>query len=550
MDVYELLDLTERLLILYGYEVERDVGRGGTHVERADLTKETKEGAPTEKKKAVMYRADILAEKKDMERPFGRIVVAYNRRSEPAQPTDITHLATLMGHANAYMGIFLTTAGISEEAETHASNNNIRIFTPEKIEQLLGKTMVSKPWWQSANAYPAFFTYGEMVEKCRHLFVHWFHRVWEVSKLAYQEFAYMPYWKFSYAIMERASKEEAAKGLDRYDVSTGITAINAHNGMFDTWRDYDPMALQELKGKGYMGSEMYEELMWEPSGTPGKITKPKDFPPGAHFQVYKPALEKWEAKVAATHWISYFFDTDPKNVLITNLELIYFPWWRYRIEDSPFIKNPWREVEWFTFMNSLQITDVFNLYKLTEYRRTIVYLMAEKYLANLLGPRRFTKVMNFFTYRVINQVLFWKLHIRPTYRWIDLFFMTLFMAMVYGMLVFKTGLSLLVFISLLIIFIGPGYAFLYILRSYLQHYPWGGEGGRKYGTPKIHRKVSRQISREEEEEFERIKAIATLEDLYEKGGLTPDQKSRLEKYWKRQAKADLSKLRKGRRKEK
>jgi len=547
MDIYQLLDLTERLLILYGYEVERDIGVEGAPAQIGDLTRETKEGMPSETKPAITYMADILAEKKDIERPFGRIVVRYNRTQNAAEPTDVAHLARVREAANAYMGIYLTVTGYTPETKAHSDTDNIRIFTPDDIERLIGKAMATKPWWTSANALPTYFKYDEMLAKTKHTFTNWFHRSWEVTRIPYQEFSYIPYWKFSYTVLERATNAEQKAGLKKFNVATGITALNAHNGLMDIWVDYDPIELQELIGSkthmgvsaGYKGGEPYSELYWEPKGAGGRISKPKNFPPGARFEVYKPAIEKWEAKVAATHWISFFHNTDPKNVLISNLELLYFPWWRFRIDHLPYVKNPWREVEWFSIMPSPVITDVFNLWRLAEYRRTIVYLMAEKYLVNLFGPKRYTKIMNFLTYKVINRILFFNLKLKPSYRWIDIFFVVLFMAMVYGMLAFKTGLSLLVFIALLFIFIGPGYAILYVTRSYLMQYPWGAGGGRKYTAPQIYRKFSKQMYKDQAQKDSRRRALLKLEEMYSNSELSEEQKKKLETYWNRRAKKDI-----------
>jgi len=550
MDIYQLIDLTERLLILYGYEVERDIGVEGKPAEVGDLSRETKEGMPTETMAPITYMADIFAEKKDIERPFGRIVVRYNRTQTTADVSDIAHTAKVKEAANAYMGIYLTTTGFSEDAKEHADSQQIRIFTPDDIERLIGKAMVTKPWWSSVKAYPVFLTYDEMLWKARHTFTNWFHRTWDVTKMPYQALNYMPYWKYSYSVVEKKSEYEAKTGLGKFAITTGTTGINAHNGLCDIWWDYDPIQLQELIGSkthinvwpGYMGGEMYLELLWEPHVEFTTVEKPKDFPAGLRFEVYKPAIEKWEAKVAATHWISFFFNTDPKNVMISNLEMIYLPWWVYRVNHLPYIKNPWGEVEWFTMIISPHLTDVFNLWKLREYRRNIVYLMAEKYLSNLFGSRRYIKMMNIITYKFINRLLFYDLHVRPSYRWIDLFFVVLFMSMVYGMLAFKTGLSLLVFIALLFIFIGPGYALLYVTRAYLMHYPWGTEQeGRMYSAPKVYKKVSKKLLKADFKKDEKRMALAKLEEMYVNGELGASQKKRFEKYWSRRAKKEIEK---------
>ena len=72
MDVYTLLDHCERLLTLYGYTTERDVGISSTGIVTADLSRETATSVPTSVSDKIIYRADILAEKSEIERPYGR----------------------------------------------------------------------------------------------------------------------------------------------------------------------------------------------------------------------------------------------------------------------------------------------------------------------------------------------------------------------------------------------------------------------------------------------------------------------------------------------
>jgi Restriction endonuclease len=241
MDVYTLLEQCERLLALYGYETERDVGIAGRDITLADLTRETQKGAPTRTSDKIFYRADILAEKSEIERPYGRIVVMYNRTPHPASPTQITHLAKVMEHAQAYLGLFITVTGASPDAVSHASNNNVRIIGPDEMETLIGKSAIEKPWWQNVNALPTYFTYEEMVQKIEHEYEHYFHLQWSVSQMSIQELAYLPYWKIAYQV-----REKTKVGEDFFD--SGVFGINAHTGMVDIWRDIDDIAAEALSG--------------------------------------------------------------------------------------------------------------------------------------------------------------------------------------------------------------------------------------------------------------------------------------------------------------
>ncbi|MFH1786682.1 MAG: restriction endonuclease [archaeon] len=563
MDIQQLVDLTERLLILYGYEVERDVGISGATVTTADLTREIEVGGKTiqtetEERAPIIYKVDIFAEKKDLERPFGRIVVMYNRSNSKVNVSQITHLNTVRKVSDSYLGLMLSLTGIDDEAAEHAKQNNIEVFTPERIEQLIGKAMAQKPWWQSVNAYPVRFAYSDAVRKIKHTVIAWFQRSWDVSKVAWSELAYMPYWKFNYSVIEKDADGNIASPKPLGTSFFNAFAINAYDGMIDLWWDYDPIELMKLANtpenkkrgyenavRGFVPGDAYLQFVFAPFGTPGKVSKPKGMPPGVRFQVYKPAIEKWEAKVVATQWLSYFWDTDPKNIQISAIELCYFPWWRFRIENLPYIKNAWNEVEYINLQVSGLMLDVFNLYKNVPLRKNIVFLMAEKYMVNLLGPKKYTKLMNRVTYNFLNRILYWKFGIRASYRWIDLLFFALFLGMVYGMLVFKTGIMLLVFIGLLFVFIGPGYAFLYLMRDYLMLYPWGkGSSGKKYGHPFVTKKEAILIGKKAAKEMEKVKALDELQTMYEAGELDAVSRRRFEAYMDKKAHTKLKDARK------
>jgi len=73
-----------------------------------------------------------------------------------------------------------------------------------------------------------------------------------------------------------------------------------------------------------------------------KIKKPK-LPPGVHFEVYRPAMEKHEAKLAALQWISYVEGVKPEDIVVTGRELVYYPWWKFYYFYRPIVKNAWQD---------------------------------------------------------------------------------------------------------------------------------------------------------------------------------------------------------------
>src|SRR3989344_8390907 len=121
MDVNTLLDFAEQLLEMYGYETRRNVGLAGKNIVTAPLERETGlpgEELPKTTEKELTYRVDLIAEKKDIERPFGRIVANYKRGSGPVEPADVRMLAKVAERAEAYSAIMLTTTGYTAEAQS------------------------------------------------------------------------------------------------------------------------------------------------------------------------------------------------------------------------------------------------------------------------------------------------------------------------------------------------------------------------------------------------------------------------------------------------
>jgi len=540
MDIFKLMDLCEQMLQLYGYDTERDVGIKGKEITTAEIMRETEKSVPKHTEEGIIYRADILAEKKDMERPFGRVVVQYKREPNPVTVSDVTNLSNTAKTAGAYMGIMLTVTGYLPEAKEHALNLNVRIIGAEDIETMLGKAAMEKPWWRSINALPIHFTYPEMVDKIRHTWEHYFFLRWEVTNFQWQELAYIPYWKFLFQVKYKHPLDGTPK------FASDMLGINAHTGLVDSWHDVNPgkypMQYDARTGKiiykaGEVGFVNIQAFVHHMKVHYVRLEKPKDLPPGARFEVYRPAIEKYEAKVVAQQWVAYLYDADPKNVTITGLERIYVPWWRFRINHLPFYKNPRKRFEWFTLTVSPIDTDVYNLWKdVDEHRRDIVHYMAEKYLINMLGAKRYIKIMQWVTFKVICRALYWDLHILPDYRWVDGFFVIMFVGMVYGMITFQSGLMLLIFLGFLLAFIGPGYAFLYILREYMARYPVGKKRDKpKFTQWEIFQKLAAKKSGDSKKKQVTGYTEKKLYEMYTKGELSEQQKKRLHAYWKKNA---------------
>lgn len=516
MDINTLLDFTEELLNMYGYETRRNVGIVGGKVTTAPLEKETGKldelsEIPKEEEEGIVYKADILAEKKDIERPFGRIVVRYKRSDGPATPSDVEQLAQIREHADAHSGLLLTTTGATPDAEEATVPANVNIMTPEKVQNLLGKAMTKEKWWFNAPAYPVYWDY----EKVRWKLKWWFEKmlfinydtIWFLTK----ELAYEPYWKISYYVTPKKGEKE---------MKQGFFGLNALTGQIDSWTDVKPEkdTTKPLR-EGYFGVEAIHTVESTHMVPRVKIKKPK-LPEGVDFVVYRPAMEKHEAKVAAIQWVSYVEKCDPEDVVITSRELIYYPWWKFHYFYRPIVKNAWEDTEWVGFKMSAVYGDIFNAYELYDnFQRDIIYFYMEKSLIGLLGRDRYVKTMRKLTYGVAS--LWWNYHLvlKPSYIWALLLLIT--GGAIYSFVTATWALSIVLGILLVLIFMGPGYALLYVLQDYLKRYPVPS-----YPHPEMTKK---EYEKKEKPQEEAEAAFEELERLEEEGKLTEDEKEKLEK---------------------
>lgn len=493
MDVNTLLDFTEELLTMYGYEVRRNVGLVGNKIVTAPLEKETgtlSEELPKTHEKEIVYKVDLLAEKRDIERPFGRIIVNYKRASEPVTPSDVRMLQKLIEIGEAYSGLLLTVGGFTREAEEAAATlGTITIMTPDKIEGLLGKAMTKERWWFNAPAFPIYWDYEKVMWKLKWFFEKMMFQNFDCIWFFNKELAYEPYWKFSYHVTPAPGKE----------IKDGFFAINALTGEIDTWVDIAP-EMAVAMGKSLKSSYFEEEIIHnvEPMVSRTKIKKPK-LPPGVHFEVYRPAMEKHEAKLAALQWISYVEGVKPEDVVITGRELIYHPWWKFYYFYRPIVKNAWQDTEKMPIKMTAVYGDIFNQWKNYGLKRDIIYYYMEKSLLRLLGRDRYVNVMRRVTMGI--SVLWWNYHlvIKPIYIWAMLLLITA--GTVYAFVTATIGLSIVLGILLVLIFMGPGYAFLYLLQDYLKRYP-----AKSYPHPNITKK----------EYEEKVKPVEAAERALEK----------------------------------
>ena len=265
-----------------------------------------------------------------------------------------------------------------------------------------------------------------------------------------------------------------------------------------------------------------------------KRVKPK-LPPGVHYEVHRPVMEKHEAKLAAIQWISYIEGVPPEDVVVTTRELIYHPWWSFYWFYRPIVKNAWMDTEKYPTKISASYGDVFcdpRVYKGA--KRDIIYYYMEKSLLKLLGRDRYVNFMRKVTLGVCT--LWWNYHlvIKPIYIWALLLLITA--GTVYAFVTASLGLSIVLGILLVLIFMGPGYAFLYLLQDYLKKYP-----APAYPHPNITRKEYQTKVKPLEEAKE---AIKELENLAKEGKLSKSEFKELEAIRKEKAKKLFKKAKK------
>jgi len=433
MDIFQMLDLAEELLNLYGYEVHRNIGVVGGDITTAELGQDPIY-VPKKTSKGIVHRLDLLGEKTDIERPFGRIAVMYKRGSEKVTPADIYNLGQVMQEIEAYYGMFLTNTGIADEADTAAKNNRVEIITEERLEKLIGKASVEQPWWQGYPAFEPQIDYKQSLYYFKYYFEKMLHLSWPVLFIFKHEFTWTPYWKFTYYIDTHKGKRPTK--MDEYQ---GFSGINAFTGNMDFVLFSSPSSAKLLNTPQYvMQHELVNRTFRDFKSKLGKVHKPAWLPKHVSFNVLKPALQKHEVKLAAQQYISKWFNVPPEEVVITGRELIYMPMWRLMIFNRPLVKNIHIDTEHFPCYVSAVDGEGVNYWHLagdvqplaegwgrgakkgkyiesgSNMFRPFIYRYMEWILYTLFGVVNYTNLMRRLTWGTVR--LFWSFNVRVQ-RW-------------------------------------------------------------------------------------------------------------------------------------
>ncbi len=526
MDIYRLLELCEELLNIYGYHIRKNVGIKGPRfktvkIEKEPIVKEEKE------EEELVYRVDILAEKKEIERPFGRIVVIYKRGHEPVSKSDVLHLEHVRKLADAYLGLLLTVTGYEKEAlETAKELGTIKIITPEDMEKLIGKAMLRDPRWLHVPAYPVLFSYEEALWKLEYFVEKMLFQSWECIWICTQQLAYEPYWKFSFYVKKPDGR-----------IIRDWFAINALDGQIDVWWDVAPEDDPNYGKELYVESEAIKSVEVLKVAPRRTITKPK-LPEGVNFVIYRPALEKHEAKIAATYWIAYIYDVDPKDVVITGRELVYYPWWEFFVFYRPIVKNAWEDTEFYHVKISGVYGDVFNQFKLyASFRRDPAYFLIEKTLIRVLGAERYIRLMRRITYFMARA--YWELEI-PWKQWyFDVLLIFAILGYIYLIYLYITTHSMLVLLILAILlpFYGIAHGFWWLLKDCVKRYHTRpGYKAPHYPHPIISPKVKSKMESAQAKIQKMDVILKKLEEMEKKGWLSEKQKRVFEKLRERYTK--------------
>lgn len=541
MDPHHLLDLTEELLQLYGYSIRRHVGIVGEEVKTVELTKEGIPGVepPEVEKHGLVLRADILAEKKDIERPFGRIVAIYRREPGPAAVTDVLDVAEVRAAADAYLGLLLAPDGFEREAAKVARENQIEIITPHRIEQMIGKMTAEKPWWQHYPAMGVSEGYETSVARLKFYATHHMHFNWNVCWIKRHELAYVPYWKFSYYIAKTKDRK-----LEKFtwDVSKnmGWLGINAHTGEIDILLHADPADVRQVSGSvSSLKNEAVVHHLKDFREKLVKISKPPDLPKHVVFSVLKPALEKHEAKIAAQNYIADYMDVQPEQVIIAGRELMFIPFWRFIFINQPPTKNIHMDSEWMSLMISAVSGHAFNWWKwYYQMKRQWYHPYLERiFMFYVGGPQNYITFFKKFTYTLIRFYHDFNLRIpRKVFHPIStgiVFLITLYISYAFAEGNLATGaeaFALLTFLAL------PLYIFLYLLWDWVKYWPY------KYPHPKITPKDFEKLMKEPNAQKAARQAYEKLVKQQKEGKLTKEGEERLKKLREKYAETMLKKV--------
>ncbi len=539
MDIHQMLDLAENLLNLYGYECNRNVGVVGGEITTAELSKEgiPNVAVPEEVHEGIVHRIDLLGEKKDIERPFGRIVVHYKRGTGQVSAADIAQLRNLMDVSDAYFGMYLTVSGFGSDAENAAKNNRIEVITPEKLESLIGKMQTEQPWWQTSLAFKPAVDADESLFWFRWYIENHFHLNWDAMLLQQHELAYIPYWKMSYFVA-KTGERQLRKLPTKAGKYMGMIGINAYTGKMDFELHANPEHVKAANGgEKVLAMEALQRHVYDFRSELVKIKKPK-LPKKTYFNVYKPALEKHEAKLAAQQYLAHWLDVEPEDIIVVGRELLYIPFWKARFFNRPIVKNVHLDTEWFDLWNTAVYTNAFNYYDwYPVFRRVWFYPHIERVLLSILGPKRYTSFMRNATHTIVTFYWDFNLEIPP------LFFsgigVLLFLSVAYLNYLLAGGHLISATIGTLFwnLVLLPVYSFLFLIHDYVGRWPYA-----RYPQPHITPKKHEKASKEPEELLASRKAYESLLKLESEQKLTEEGKKKLEALRRKYADALLKRL--------
>lgn len=521
MDIYRMLDLTEELLNMYGYEVQRGVGVVGMGPTTAELAKEPVE-VKTEQQPGLVYELDMMGEKKDIERPFGRVAVLYKRGGEKLSNIDVRHLYDIMLGIDAHYGMYLTNTGYTGDAAGAAGNLKIEIITPERLEQLIGKVTVEQPWWQGYPAFKPLVSYEESLYQLRYYLEHVFHWNWDIVWIMSHELAYMPYWKFTYYIEKKEGRRQYR--MDQYE---GYHGINAQTGAMDFELHAKPDDVMKVHPKGasqVLGMEAVNRHFRDFRSKLIKVHKPEGLPKHVKFTIYKPALTKHEAKIAAQQYMSKWKGVPPEEVIVTGRELIFIPYWRAHVFIRPYVKNIHNDTIHFQLMNTAVYTNAFNYFTQHDFLRPWPHFYCEKLLVRLMGADNFIKFMRSTTFTIAR--LWWTFNLTLTPNFMKVSWLTIELLLLYTFYVTVTPLSSAIFSFLATnLVLIPFHALMYILTKHTRVYP-----SEVYAHPKsTGEKRLKPYWKGVETKDKAQKALEHLEMLEKSGKLSEETKKELAK---------------------
>jgi len=532
MDIHQMMDLTEELLSMWGYDVQRGVGVLGGGPTTAELAKEPVE-IKTEQRAGLVYELDMLGEKKDIERPFGRVAVLYKRGGEKLSNIDIRHLYDIMLNIEAHYGMYLTDTGYTGDALGAAQNLKIEIITPERLEQLIGKATVEQPWWQGYPAFKPLVSYEDSLFQFKYYLEHVFHWNWDVTWIQAHELTYTPYWKFTYYIKKKKGRRQYK--MDEYE---GFQGINANTGQMDFELHAPPENVAKIRGKGaVLKMEAVGRHFRDFRSKLVKVHKPEGLPKHVNFTILKPVLTKHEAKIAAQQFISKWREVPPEDVIVTGRELTFIPFWRAHVFIRPYVKNIHQDTIHFKLMNTAVYTNAFNYFESHGHLRPWPHYYCEKLMIRLMGADGYIKFMRGVTFTIAR--LWWTFNLSLSPNFMKISWLVIELLLFYTIYAITTPLSSALFsfmISNLLLI--PFHAVMYILTQHVGRFP-----GALYAHPKsTGKKLLEPHWKSEKEKDKAQKALEHLEKLEASEKLSDDSKRDLARLRRTKAEELLKRL--------